>query len=154
MADRNLVGRCGLYCGACSIYRAQRDDGEYLKRVAAFFKCPPEKVKCEGCMALADDSWRHDCRIVQCLRQKGIDFCYQCPEYIDRSCSRFEELAKGYLTDDQVDIRANLERIKKGGTVEWLLECETKYRCPSCGRPLSLGSRTKRCYHCRADLSG
>ena len=153
MVDRNLVGRCGLYCGACSIYRAQRDNGEYLKRVAASFKCPPEKVKCEGCMVLADDSWGHDCEIVQCLRQKGLDFCHQCPEYMHRSCARFEELAKGYLTDDKVDIRANLERIKRGEMEKWLHECEAKYRCPSCGKPLSLYSRKFKCYHCGTDLS-
>jgi len=153
LVDRDLVGRCGLYCGACSIYRAQRDNEEYLERVAASLKCPPEKVKCEGCIALANDSWGYDCEIVQCLSQKSLEFCYQCPEYIDRSCSKFEKLAEGYLTDDQVDIRANLERIKKGETEKWLQECETRYKCPACGKPLSLSSRRSKCYHCGTDLS-
>jgi|GEM_PF-5718436 hypothetical protein len=28
MANRDLVGRCGLYCGACIIYRAYVDSAE------------------------------------------------------------------------------------------------------------------------------
>jgi len=122
--------------------------------VAASLNCPPEKVRCESCMALTEDSWGFDCKIIQCLRKKGMDFCYTCPEYASRSCDKFEELARGYLTDEGVDIRANLERIKKVGAGEWLLEWEMKYKCPSCGKPLSLASRMKRCYHCGADLSG
>ena len=31
MVDQNLVGRCGLYCGACGIYRAFKDTSEYIK---------------------------------------------------------------------------------------------------------------------------
>ncbi|HIE18590.1 TPA: DUF3795 domain-containing protein [Candidatus Bathyarchaeota archaeon] len=72
MADRNLIGRCGLYCGACVIYRAYKDDGDYLRRIDEHFRCPPEKVRCGGCMALTPDCWGYDYEIVQCLRNKGL----------------------------------------------------------------------------------
>ena len=42
MVNRNLVGKCGLYCGACGIYRAYKDGGEYRQRLADFFKCPQD----------------------------------------------------------------------------------------------------------------
>lgn len=153
MVDRNLIGRCGLYCGACSIYRAYKDNGEYLKRLAEHFKCPPEKVRCEGCMALTPDSWGYDCKIVQCLRDKGLEFCYECNEYQNKTCEKFEKLAKPYLEEDGIDMRANLERIKKGEIKEWLLESEEKYQCPACGKPLPVGRMKRVCYHCGADLS-
>jgi len=113
IAENNLVGRCGLYCGACTIYRAYEDSGEYRNRVAAYFKCPPEKVRCEGCQALTPECWGNDCEIVKCTTAKGLSFCYQCPQFDDKSCMKFEDLAKRYM-EDNVDVRANLSRIKAG----------------------------------------
>jgi hypothetical protein len=152
LTNRNLVGRCGLYCGACTIHRAYKDNGEYLKKVAEYFKCPPEKIRCEGCMALTQDCWGNNCKIVQCLRSKGLDFCYQCTEYQHKTCEKFEKLAKGYIEDGE-DIRANLEKIKKGKAEDWLRESEKLYQCPACGKPLPVSRIKGTCYHCRADLS-
>lgn len=45
MQDENLVGRCDLYCGACTTHRAYKDAGEYPTRVANYFKCPPERSR-------------------------------------------------------------------------------------------------------------
>lgn len=153
MVNRNLVGRCGLYCGACAIYRAYKDNGEYQEILANHFKCPPEKVRCEGCMALTPECWGYDCKIVQCLRNKGLQFCHQCNEYENEKCEKFEKLAMPYLEEDGVDLRANLERIRKGEVEEWLRESEEKYRCPVCGKPLSTGAMQRKCYHCGADFS-
>lgn len=152
LASRDLVGRCGLYCGTCSIYRAYKDKGEYLKLVSEQSKCPPEKVRCEGCTALTPECWGSGCKIVQCLKEKGLEFCYECPEYVARSCEKYEKLAGGYLEKGE-DMRANLERIRIGQTEEWLKECEKLYRCRACGRPLPLGRIKKTCYHCGTDLS-
>jgi len=152
LVDRSLVGRCGLYCGACGIYRAHKDNGEFLQKLAKELKCPPEKVRCEGCMALTPDCWGHDCKIVQCLRNKGLEFCYQCGQYGNNSCEKFGKLAQRYLKVG-VDVRANLERIRKGETEEWLRESEEKHRCPSCGKPLPVYGIEEKCYHCGANLS-
>ena len=150
MTDEDLVGRCGLYCGACSIYRAYKDSGDYLKRLSEHFKCPPEKVRCEGCQILTPECWGNDCKIVQCLRTRDYAFCYECPQYEERSCEKFEKLAKGYL-EDNVDIRANLEKIKIGKTKEWLKESKNRFRCPYCKKPLPEGSKT--CYHCKKEFT-
>ena len=149
MNDENLVGGCGLYCGACSIHRAYKDGGEYLKRLSEHFKCPPEKVKCEGCQVLTPTCWGNDCKIVQCTIAKGYRFCYECPQYQGRSCEEFEELAKRYL-EDNVDVRASLEKIKSGKVKEWLKESNKRFRCPHCKKPLPEGS--KKCYHCGRKL--
>lgn len=55
MVNRNLVGRCGLYCGACIIYRAGKDS-ERLRRIIAEQKnCEPEDIRCEGCQTVLAD---------------------------------------------------------------------------------------------------
>jgi len=89
---------------------------------------------------------------LQCLKSKGLDFCHQCNEYENKTCEKFEKLADGYLEDGE-DIRANLERIKKGETEEWLHESEEKHKCPSCGKPLPVYGIKGKCYHCGTDLS-
>ncbi|MBX5329106.1 MAG: DUF3795 domain-containing protein [Candidatus Bathyarchaeota archaeon] len=152
MINKNLVGRCGLYCGACGIYRAYKDNGEFLKKLAESFKCPPEKVKCEGCMDLTPECWGNGCKIVQCLQSKGLEFCYQCGEYEKGSCGKFGKLSQRYAKIG-VDVRANLERIRKGETNEWLSESEKKYRCRSCGKPLPVYGTEGKCYHCGKDIS-
>ena len=57
MSDKSLAGKCGLYCGACSIYRAERDGVEYRMKLAEHFRTDPQKVQCNGCGELLPDSW-------------------------------------------------------------------------------------------------
>ena len=145
MVENNLVGRCGLYCGACTIYRAYKDEEEFRNRVAAYFKYSPEKVRCEGCQALTPECWGNDCKIVQCMTAKGYSFCHECPQFDDKSCEKYNELATRYL-EDNVDARANLARIKSGQIEAWLKESRERFRCSFCGKPLSEGRDN--CYHC------
>ena len=83
---------------------------------------------------MTPDCWGYECEIVLCLMGKGLEFCYQCNQYAEGSCERFEKLATGYL-EDGVDLRANLERIRRGEIEEWLRESREKYKCPVCGEP-------------------
>jgi len=34
LVDKNLVGRCGLYCGSCLIYRAYKDSEQLRQKIA------------------------------------------------------------------------------------------------------------------------
>lgn len=47
---KNLVGRCGHYCGACTIYRAYKDGGELYKKLRE--KYPDGDIFCEGCQVI------------------------------------------------------------------------------------------------------
>ncbi len=152
MVNTGLVGRCGLYCGACEIYRAHKDGGKYRQRVAAFLKCPPEKVRCEGCQVLTPECWGNDCKILQCLNAKGFKFCYECLNYNEHDCENFERFSEAYLKEDGVDLRANLSRIEAGEVEDWQKKSKEKFRCPYCGKPLSFGAFRKKCYHCGRDL--
>jgi hypothetical protein len=57
LVDENLLSRCGIYCGACYIYRAQRDGGEFLDHLAGWQKAPKEKVRCCGCLGPLEEMW-------------------------------------------------------------------------------------------------
>lgn len=150
MNAKALVGRCGLYCGACVIYRAERDDPAWRRRLGEQFRCPPEKVRCEGCGALTPDCWGNDCELVRCMNEKGYVFCYECPDYDTKSCDKYEQLWRRYSEEDGVDLRRNLAVIKKGKVEEWLGECKSRFTCPHCGKPVASGAR--KCHHCNREL--
>jgi hypothetical protein len=151
MNNQTLVGRCGLYCGACSIYRAQRDNQEYRSRLALRFNCPPEKVRCNGCGELTPECWGYECKFVKCLKWKGYEFCYECPEYENRTCQMFEEFSKNYLEEDGVDLRKNLAMIKEGKIDKWLKDSKRFYTCKLCGKPMVAGAKS--CHHCKKEIN-
>lgn len=147
MVDLSLVGRCGLYCGACGIYRAYKDDGRYLQEVAESFDCSPELVRCEGCQNLTMNCWGHDCRIVSCLKERGFLFCYECGE-IDE-CGQYSSLQEGYK-EIGVDLRQNLQRIESGDAKGWVEEENKRWRCGACQMPISY--HMEECHHCGSKL--
>lgn len=150
MSSKNLVGKCGLYCGACSIYRAQRDSEEWRKRIAEKSDCSPERVRCNGCGDLGSECWGSGCKIVLCTQAKGYNFCFECPEYESGNCSKYESLAKRYLSTG-VDLRKNSARIKEGDADKWLQESEELFKCTACGKPISAWSNE--CHHCGSQLN-
>ena len=149
MAGNPLTGKCGLYCGACDIFRAERDSPELVERLASALKCKPENVRCDGCGALKPDSWSFDCPIVMCLQEKNLHFCYECPEFDSASCAKFEDVAQRYMEDGE-DIRAALEIVKSNGEDAWLEQCRIRYTCVHCGKPLIIAA--EKCHHCNTEL--
>lgn len=153
MVNRNLVGRCGLYCGACIVYRAYKDSAELRESVAREHGGSPEDVMCEGCQTVALDGWDMDqkwgknCSFVACLDERGLDFCYQCGVYQD--CEKFRGLTDSCLKQGE-DLRENLEKIKAGKVDEWLQEEDRKWRCQRCGNPVSM--HLTECHWCGEKL--
>ena len=56
MADA-LIGKCGIYCGACPTFLAGN---------------------CEGCTA---EHQTGDCYSLDCATRRGLDFCGACAEF-------------------------------------------------------------------------
>lgn len=140
LVDRNLVGRCGLYCGTCLVYRAYKDSEQLQERMARKLRCKPEAISCEGCQTVLTKGWDtkgwgKNCRIVTCLEAKGFDFCYECSVYPD--CKKFNRVA-GYLLNRGENLMENLSEIKAGNVDEWLRKESKKWRCPSCEKPISV----------------
>ncbi|MEW6684683.1 MAG: GNAT family N-acetyltransferase [Candidatus Edwardsbacteria bacterium] len=146
---QNLVGRCGLYCGACEIYRAYKDSEKLREEIASKHHCLPEEVRCEGCQTLEISGWAYDkewgknCKIAKCLNSKNLKYCYECAGY--DYCKTFGDFANICLKLG-VDLRKNLKMIKKGKVDRWLEEQEKKWRCAECGKPISVD--LKECHWC------
>ena len=91
-----LVAPCGLYCGVCAIYMADRDNNlKFKERLVDVYKgnilgkgklkgsenLSVEDIKCKGC--LSDDVFMYceRCEIKNCTREKGYTGCHQCDEF-------------------------------------------------------------------------
>jgi hypothetical protein len=143
--ERNLVGKCGLYCGACSIYRAQRDSEEWRLKIAEQFHCQSKQVRCNGCGALTSECWGSGCKIVVCLHAKGYQYCFECDNYQNSTCDKYNDLCQDYREVNE-DIRHNMEMIKNGDIEAFLSQSALKFQCPSCHQPVAAWSATcKRC---------
>lgn len=138
--DTNLIGKCGLYCGACTIYRAERDNPDLRKKIADHYKCSEDQVCCQGCGGLTDACWGNGCKIVLCVNAKGIKSCYECENYHNSDCEKFMSMYQSYLTEG-VDLRSNLNRINAGEAETWLSDSSAYFRCPFCGHPLHVGAK-------------
>jgi len=150
MSEGILIGKCGLYCGACTIYRAERDNQEWRGRIAKKNNCSIEQVRCNGCGNLSSECWGNGCKIVLCTREKGVNFCFECQEYKNDNCNKFKRLANDYL-EIGVNLKENLLRIQEGNAEEWLQESQKKFTCNACGKPLAMW--TTKCHHCGTDIS-
>jgi hypothetical protein len=152
MVNRNLVGRCGIYCGSCIIYRAYKDSEQLRQRVAERNNCEPGEIRCEGCQTVLTNGWNSqewgkNCRIVKCLEAKGLDFCYECDIY--PNCKEFRALADHSLKYGE-SLAENLEKIKASEVEEWLEEEAEKWKCLKCGKPIS--RHLTECHWCGAKI--
>ena len=150
--NKNLVGRCGIYCGSCIIYRAYKDSEQLRQRVAERNNCEPEEIRCEGCQTVLTNGWNSNewgknCRIVKCLEARGLDFCYECDTY--PNCKKFRALADHSLKYGE-SLAENLEKIKASEVEEWLEEEAEKWECLKCGKPISM--HLTECHWCGAKI--
>ena len=149
LVKTNFVSSCGIYCGACFIYCASRDGGEFLDQVSKQTKAPKEQIKCGGCLGPEEELWRNcrKCEIRAYLRKKGLQFCYECAEFKD--CKRYERLRKGCSERGEDTLEA-LRRFQAGEAEVWLKEQDAKWRCPSCNKGISWYEEN--CHHCGRPL--
>jgi len=146
MVYKNLAGRCGHYCGACTIYRAYKDGGELFDILKKHYS--QGDIYCEGCQALTKNSWGYNCKIVNCLDLKGVDFCYECEEFGNGGCEKWYKIAEDHA-EIGMNLHENLLFIKTFGVEKWLEEQDKKWRCPSCGKPVS---EEDKCFQCGFEL--
>jgi len=148
--NSNLITRCGIYCGACYIHRAYVDDREFLAAIAERTGAPKNEIRCGGCLGPSEQLWRNckKCLIYACLKEKQLNFCYECPQFED-SCSKYDKLEK-FCAERGENPREALRRIKAGDAPKWLEEQDQKWRCPSCRGPISWYEKT--CHHCNSSL--
>ena len=150
--DARLIGKCGIYCGACYVYRAFKDGGKMLDATAQKLGIPREEIKCNGCSGPAEDLWRNcrKCQITACLKEKNLGFCHECPSFELSSCIKYEGLRESCSRRGE-NTREALLRIKAGDADGWLEEQDQKWRCTACGSPIWWEQET--CNHCGQSIS-
>jgi hypothetical protein len=143
---KRRLGPCGLHCGKCfafvagDISRSSKKLKEslgnfdiYAERFVelidepVFKKYPDfkemlsyfESVECGGCRKEKCKIFK-GCKVRDCYEEKGVDFCYQCPDF---PCNKtgFDE----HLHKRSVDIN---RRIKEIGVEEYYDEIKDKPR--------------------------
>jgi hypothetical protein len=152
--NRDLMAPCGLYCGVCGVYIADRDGNEKFRDIMAkLYGSAPERTACLGCMQPDPPrklyGYCKSCVIRDCVRSKNFYSCHQCGDW---PCDRIENfpLATGVRVMKRTIPIWRAKVVEHGdekGSVEWARsECE-RYHCPHCGKPLFRGAQ--RCRACR-----
>jgi len=171
---QRLAAPCGLYCGACSIYRAnQRGDTAMLEQIAQAFSglegeltpgMPPvrkdcdvsevqkqvvgvESATCEGCLS---DVVAFPCRICgfrECASEKGVTNCSKCA---DTPCQWVVDFNNDGLPHHS-EVLSNIQRQKDIGIDSWIAEQEERWRCPACG--CAVDWYAAQCPDCGVDLN-
>ncbi|MDM8536319.1 DUF3795 domain-containing protein [Desulfobacterales bacterium HSG17] len=125
--DKKLAAVCGLYCEACTLFIATKEDPERLKGLAARFQLSEEAVKCYGCRSDKRGPYCQKCKMFTCAAEKGIDFCSECNDYPCNDLKQFQS-----ERPHRIELWDDLERIKATGYQDWLKEIREHYTCSQC----------------------
>jgi hypothetical protein len=126
--DQKLAAVCGLFCEACSLYIATREEPARLTRLAAQFKLTEEEVACLGCRAGKRGPYCTTCHMATCARKRGVDFCSQCPDYPCAELQAFQA-----ERPHRLELWENLAQIREQGWQRWATDMRRHYACPACG---------------------
>lgn len=114
-----LVTPCGLYCGACPLYMASKDE-KVAEAISQKFGIPIEAAQCVGCRPAKGTPTPcrgTKCATYSCAEEKGHFTCVECDDF---PCSKLGPSA------DQADKIPhntklyNLLLIKKEGLQAWV----------------------------------
>lgn len=149
MEGEHLAAVCGLYCGACSLYRARHDENperleELLKALSERWQVPRDELNCDGCLAGGRlTPYCRDCKIKKCAAEKeGVTRCAGCPDFPCQTITAFNNDGVRH----HAEVLDNIRRQQKVGVTEWLEEQFERWRCQFCG--VSLDWYARSCYRC------
>ena len=138
MSNRQLAGVCGIYCGACIIYRAYNDQDKTLIQHLTDLGFPEETIRCKGCTSGVVPPQCAKCGFRDCVTQKGISFCSECE---DLPCEALIELSEERARKDNRPhlslCLASLKTLKQVGVQDWLKQQDKRWSCKSCGKRLN-----------------
>ncbi|WP_230742519.1 DUF3795 domain-containing protein [Methanooceanicella nereidis] len=141
--DRSLVGKCGIYCGSCPIYRSYKDrDDKTAFELSFATRCTIDQVRCEGCGS--DDRFvlSQGCFYRKCAVEKGLAACAECGDYPCEKLSWFYD--DGIAKEKEASNNSN--RMRETSIDAWLEEADDRWRCKNCDSPVSIG--IKKCHKC------
>lgn len=156
MGHSNLVAACGLYCGACEMYRADHDNNiRKLGNLAQGLSektgqnFTPDECCCDGCLGHGSlNSWCAKCQIRLCEKiQTGKTRCSECNDF---PCSRLSSFSNDGMPH-HLEILDNLRQIQNIGIQAWIAQEEERWACPECHSTLSWYDTV--CPSCKAPRS-
>ena len=147
--DKHLAAVCGLYCGACTLYRARRDENtkrlkEVLQQASERWQVPESEIECDGCLAGGRlTPYCKECGMRLCAENRpGVTRCSDCPDF---PCKMNIDFNNDGLRH-HAEVLANLRHLREIGPEQWLVEQEERWRCPECGIQIDWYARA--CYAC------
>jgi hypothetical protein len=142
---RELLSPCGLYCGACAIYLADREGDARLKeKLTGVYGVGVEELRCRGCQSDDVFGYCSVCPIRECTAAKGFEGCCLCDDF---PCKLIYDFP--VPVGKRVILRS-VPEWRELGTERWVESQVERYRCPECGAPLFRGAR--RCRHCKVEV--
>ena len=113
---KELTAPCGMDCFNCPVY--VDNITTVVKYVLALrLRLSPRNIPCTGCRKQQGCRlhW-NTCETLDCVKAKGIEFCFECAEF---PCSRLQPAADGAAKYPHNMKLYNLCRIKKIGVEQW-----------------------------------
>jgi hypothetical protein len=156
--NKELMAPCGLYCGVCGVYIANRDSNEKFRTAMGnLYGTKPEDTRCKGCMQ--DDPAQElylyckMCKIRDCVKSKGFYSCHQCDGWPCDMISTFSLATGRRVMARTIPVwREKVARYgDEQGSVEWARHECGRYHCSFCGKPLFRGAQ--RCRHCQKTVA-
>ncbi len=126
--ERALIAPCGLYCGACALFKARKDK-EFRIKLAQERGIPVEQLfLCAGCRPMKGRvkaaGGQPICDTYACVKKKGVEYCYQCDEF---PCLKLAPCADKADKPHNTKVY-NLVLLQKLGIDEWLKKKERLLR--------------------------
>lgn len=139
--QKELAAVCGLYCGVCGIYIADRNnDLKFKEKLAPVYGVGSDDIKCKGCLSDEPGLFCKTCSMKSCALEKGFEGCHECGDFPCDFINNFPIPVGKKVIMRAVPARREL------GTAKWIEEEEKRYHC-KCGASLFRGA--KRCRECR-----
>jgi len=116
---KKIIAPCGIDCFNCEMFEDNVTE-EFQARLSAMTKIPKEKISCEGCndgnICLFLKMQGKRCKTVDCVKEKGVDYCFQCDTF---PCEYLMPIADGADKFPQNIKLYNLCQMKRIGVDTW-----------------------------------
>lgn len=128
--DTTLFAPCGINCMVCSRHCGQ-------------------ETPCAGCLGsdLGKAELCRKCKIKNCVKERGLAYCYECPDY---PCKLINLLEKSYQVRYHASLMENSDYVRRYGVEQFLETQKARYTCPHCGGIVSIHDRA--CTECQEKL--
>lgn len=125
--EPEMFAPCGMNCIVC-------------------YKHCYHKKPCDGCLKSDRGKPEHcrKCGIKDCIREKGLSYCFECTEY---PCRQIKYLEKSYRTRYGASLMDNSRFVREKGLEAFMEQQKENYTCPQCGGIISI--HDQECSECQ-----